>query len=43
MQKMEKLSRKREKCVRERGRSFIGRVKTVCRRGRSLGERDRSV
>jgi hypothetical protein len=32
--------RKREKCVRERGRSFMGRVRTLCR---SLLERERSV
>ncbi len=29
----------RERCVREQGRSFMGRVRTVCRRGRSLIEK----
>ncbi len=35
----EEFGNEREKCVKERGRSFIGRVRTVCRGGRSLGER----
>ncbi len=38
-EKREEFGRKREKCVRERGRSFIGRVRTVCKRGRSLVEK----
>jgi hypothetical protein len=41
--KGENFGRKREKCVRERGRSFIGKVRTVCERGRSLLERESSV
>ncbi len=43
MQGREKFDRKREKCVRERGRRFIGRVRTVCKRGKRLLERERSV
>ncbi len=27
------FGRKREKCVRERRRGFMGRVRTVCRKG----------